>query len=53
MEMSERALLAAKALVLAIKEDTDEITVDESRVMVHRIREAEGWLLSARKMLDP
>lgn len=27
--------------------------VSDARVTVHNIREAEGWLLSARRFLDP
>jgi hypothetical protein len=28
-------------------------SVADARIMQHEIREAEGWLLSARKYLDP
>jgi hypothetical protein len=46
-------LIHARALVADLKTEADEVTVDDARLLYHHIREVEGWLLSARRLLDP
>lgn len=45
--------LQAQAIVERIKDEDDIITMAEGRELEHQIREVEGWLFGARKMLWP
>jgi hypothetical protein len=43
----------AAALCEMIKQGADNITEHQARDIYRNIREAEGWLLSCRKLLEP
>jgi hypothetical protein len=47
------ALAMARWLVDDLKSDQDTISIDDARQLIHIIRETEGWLLSAKTLLDP
>lgn len=51
MEAADFVLTAAK--VLARDVQAGELSVHDARLVESRIREAEGWLLSARRFLNP
>jgi hypothetical protein len=53
LERMGLVLTEAEALLEDIKTQVDTITVAEAREIYSSIREAEGWLLSARKLLEP
>lgn len=53
IDTAEAAVSAAAVLCEAIKDGADRITLTEARVMHAAIREAEGWLESSRKLLEP
>lgn len=51
VEAAEGLLTAAK--MLAQNLEAGGLSVHDARLVDHRIRETEGWLLSARRFLDP
>jgi hypothetical protein len=53
LELADGIRSAAEALLAEIKAGTDVITVSEARTLYSRIREVEGWLHSARLLLEP
>jgi hypothetical protein len=44
-------LVHARAFVADLK--TDVVTLADARQFMHQIREVEGWLRSARRLLEP
>jgi len=52
IQNAEKLCADAQALVAEIKEAT-MLSITEARKLIPVIREAEGWLLGARQLLDP
>lgn len=48
---AEAVLFMARQLAATLRSGT--ATVADARDLVHLIRQAEGWLLTARRFLDP
>lgn len=42
---------AAETLLAEVKEESDNISVEEARLIASKVREAEGYLQSVRKAL--
>jgi hypothetical protein len=53
LERMESLMIQAEALLQDVKEGVDQITVSQARDLYSGIREIEGWLQSARKLLEP
>lgn len=53
IERMEGLMVQAEALVQDVEDGIDTITVGQARQLYSGIREIEGWLQSARKMLAP
>lgn len=50
-EQADTVLALARQLAAGLRAGT--ATVADARELVHVIREAEGWLVTARRFLDP
>jgi hypothetical protein len=53
MERIEEVLTSVTGLLQDIKNSDDTLTLGESHHLYSKIREAEGWLMSARNALEP
>jgi len=52
VHLADEALAAAKRLNEAIREDPGGLSVADARQVAKRCREAEGWLLGCRILLE-
>ncbi len=51
--LAEEILVSSRALVDEMKASLDTLTVSQAMSVYSTIRQAEGWLESARRLLEP